>query len=377
MVIRQAAVDIGNDSLKAYFEKLENELLIPNVIAEIGLSRNIVELEKHPLDGLHVEIISDALKRGQGVYVVGHLAGGYDHNDELTTISDKSEADQPIVMLLTALAYDAAMASPNQNGVTEVTYYLSTGLPLSEAKRDKRKLFKQKLKSGTHEVRFHITPTIGGRTIRIHFEEVLVNIEGHVALIDLTTHDDGSVRNEELTHMNVLINDIGGLSTDAAIILEDGAVDNIHSDGIKEGVSPYLDEIMDRVYAETGYRFINRQQLIEVITTENEEERYHVWFRGKRTGIQSIVDEVLMKIAREEYKLIRSTWNKVPSIRVSYQIGGGSLLLRPYIERINELEEDYPLRFVSTKDSIWMIARAYFKLLQVYLKVKNEQYTAN
>ncbi|AHV97478.1 ParM/StbA family protein [Paenibacillus sabinae] len=376
MSIRQAAVDIGNDALKAYVQGLDQEIYIPNVIAEIGPSRDIVEFEKRPLDGLHVEIISGALKSGRGIYAVGNLAGGYAHNDELTTVSEKSEADQPVVMLLTALAYDAALALNDKDGIIEATYYLSTGLPLSEAKRGKRKTFKAKLKENTHEVRFKTTPEIGGKVVKLNFEEVLVNIEGHVALIDLTTNEDGSVRNEELTRMTVLINDIGGLSTDAAIIHEDGTVDNIYSDGIKEGVSPYLDEIMERVQHEIGYRFLNRQQLVEVITSVNKEERNVVWFRGKRFSIQSIVDEVLVKIAREEYKLIRSSWNKVPGIRVSYQIGGGSLLLKPYLEKINEQEEGYPLRFVGTKDSIWMIARAYYKLLAVYLQYKNEQVAA-
>ncbi|WP_310828745.1 ParM/StbA family protein [Paenibacillus pedocola] len=373
MSTRNAAIDIGNDTLKAYVQGLNQEIWIPNVIAEIGESRDIVEFEKHPLDGLHVEIVSGALKRGQGVFAVGKLAGGYAHNDELTSDSEKSEADQPVIMLLTALAYDAAKALHPKNGLIEATYNLSTGLPLSEAKRGKRKTFKDKLKANSHEIRFRTTPEIGGTLVRLKFEEVLVNIEGHVALIDLTTNDDGTVRNEELTRMTVLINDIGGLSTDAAIIHEDGTVDNIYSDGIKEGVSPYLDEIMDRVHHDLGYRFLNRQQLVEVITSEKVEERNHIWIKGIRTSIQSIVDEILIKLAREEYKLIRSSWNKVPGIRVSYQIGGGALLLKPYLEAINEQEDNYPLRFVGAKDSIWMIARAYYKLLTVYLQYKNAQ----
>ncbi|MFC4767145.1 hypothetical protein [Effusibacillus consociatus] len=373
MSTRMAAVDIGNDALKAYTESLQEEIYIPNVIAEIGDSREIVELEKHPLDGVHVKIVSSALKRGEGVFAVGKLAAGYSHNDELTSESEKSESDQPLIMLLTVLAYDAAVNIPEKNGVIEATYHLSTGLPLSEAKRGKRKEFKEKIKNNRHEVHFKNTPELSGKIVRLKFEEVLVNIEGHVALIDLTTNDDGSVRNEELTKMTVLINDIGGLSTDAAIIHSDGTVDNIYSDGIKEGVSPYLDEIIDRVYRDFGYKFQSRQQLVDVITADNSEAQNHIWVKGKRTSIQPIVDEVLVKLAREEYKLVKSVWNKVPSIRVAYQIGGGSLLLKPYLETINQQEEGYPLRFVSSKESIWMIARAYFKLLTIYLKYKGLQ----
>ncbi|MFC4768450.1 hypothetical protein, partial [Effusibacillus consociatus] len=289
-------------------------------------------MEKQIIDGLHVEIVSGALKRGKGIYAVGKLAAGYPHNDELTLESEKSESDQTLILLLTALAYDAVMNLPEKKGIVEGTYFLSTGLPLSEAKRGKRSVFKEKLANNQHEVHFKDTPELRGKIVRLKFEEVLVNTEGHVALVDLTTNEDGSVRNEELTKMTVLINDIGGLSTDAVIVHSDGSIDNVHSEGIKEGVSPYLDEIMDRVHRQFGYKFQSRRQLVEVITAENPEERNYIWLKGNRRSIQPIVDEVLMKLAKEEYKLIKSLWNKVPQIRVSYQIGGGSLLLKPTLK---------------------------------------------
>lgn len=373
MSVRMAAVDIGNDSLKAYVGDLQSELHIPNVIAEVSPTREVVEMEKHAIDGLHVEIVSGALKQGKGIYAVGRLATGYPHNDELTLDSEKADSDQSIILLLTALAYDAAESIREKKGIIDAAYYLSTGLPLSEAKRGKRQAFRDKLMNNQHEVHFKDTPEIGGKIVRIRFEEVLVNTEGHVALIDLTTNDNGSVRNEDLMKMTVLIHDIGGLSTDAAIVHSDGTVDNVHSEGMKEGVSPYLDEIIDRVYRETGYKFQSRRQLVEIITADSPEERNHIWLKGNRRSIQALVDEILLRLAKEEYKLIKNLWNKVPQIRVSYQIGGGSLLLKPYLEKMNEQEENYPLRFVHPKESIWMIARAYFKLLTIYLRQREVQ----
>ena len=58
---RNVAIDIGNDALKGYLGDLTNKIYIPNVIAEVK-EREIVEMEKNPLNALHVEITSSALK---------------------------------------------------------------------------------------------------------------------------------------------------------------------------------------------------------------------------------------------------------------------------------------------------------------------------
>lgn len=370
MIERLAAIDIGNDAVKGYVGNLDTEIYIPNVIAEIGPTREIIEYEKNILDGLHVEIISGALKRGKGIFAVGKLASGNLYNDELTVDSEKSESDQAIVMLLTALAYDAVSNFPETNVIIEANYFLSTGIPLSETKKKKRKSFKEKLVSHHHEVKFLDTPEIGGKKVRVKFSDVIVSTEGHAAMIDLTTNNDGSLRNEDLTKMKVLINDIGGLTTDSAIINIDGSIDNLHSEGIKEGVSPYLDKIMDRVFREYGYQFSSRRQLVDVITAESTEEKNHIWLKGNRHSIKHIVDETLILLAKEEYKHIKLIWLQVPDIRVAYLIGGGALVLKPYIEELNAKEEKYPMRFVSHKESIWIIARAYYKLLIIYLNQK-------
>lgn len=67
-----------------------------------------------------------------------------------------------------------------------------------------------------------------------------MNTEGFSAYIDLMMNEDGSDRNVELQGKDIMINDIGGLSTDTAVILSDGSIDNTNSKGIPEGVSPYL-----------------------------------------------------------------------------------------------------------------------------------------
>ncbi|ASV70142.1 MULTISPECIES: ParM/StbA family protein [Cytobacillus] len=372
---RLASIDIGNDAVKGFLGDFDTRIYIPNVIAEVQ-DREIVEMEKNVLSALHVEITSSALKKKNGSFSVGKLASKYPNNDELTPEQDKSDTDQPIVMLLTTLAYDAAQNLNDDEGIIEATYYLSTGLPLDETKHGKAKAFRKKLKSSQHEVKFLKTPTLEGKTVRIKFEQVLVNTEGFAAFVDLTTNNDGSTKNEDLMGKTILINDIGGLSTDSAIITAEAEVDNEYSNGIKKGVSTYLDDIIRKVYSKHKYTIKSRRTLVEIITNEDPEQQYHIWVNGNRVSIKEIIDEELTILAKEEYKLIKEMWRNVPEIRLSYQIGGGSLVLKPYLLEINQSETNFPLRFVTADDSVWMIARAYYKILLMYLQSKGIQIEA-
>jgi len=46
------------------------------------------------------------------------------------------------------------------------------------------------------------------------------------------------------------------------------------------------------------------------------------------------------------------------------------VVLKPYLTDINQSDKNYPLRFVSADESVWMIARAYFKILMMYADSK-------
>lgn len=375
--VRKGAVDIGNSKVKADFAEGGNALEIPNVVADHSEDREIIQGEA-PLDSLHVKVVSGALnngKGGAGTYVVGNLAAVQHQNSELTYEDAKSLHDQPVIMLLTTLAFDAlnnaSLFKETTDGVIEANYFLSTGLPMKEAKKKgTKKAFKEKLKGNSHEVTFLTTSGYENKKVRIKLYDVIVNTEGHAAMIELTTKKDGSPRNEDLINKMVLLHDIGGLSTDDAIIKPDGTVDNINSDGEKEGLSSYLDEIIQRVDDEFGVRkyFKSREELIENLTHKNPDEKMHVWINSNRKPYKHIVDEVLGRAAKEQYDIIKRMWAKVPRIQVACLIGGGSSLLKEYITKLNENDRKYIMRFEeSPEDSIWMIVRAYHKLLTFYL----------
>lgn len=130
------------------------------------------------------------------------------------------------------------------------------------------------------------------------------------------------------------------------------------------------------MYSKHKYTIKSRRTLVEIITNEDPEQQYHIWVNGNRVSIKEIIDEELTILAKEEYKLIKEMWRNVPEIRLSYQIGGGSLVLKPYLLEINQSETNFPLRFVTADDSVWMIARAYYKILLMYLQSKGIQIEA-
>lgn len=367
---RAISVDIGNDAVKAYFGSLNQPVYIPNVVVDLQ-DRDIIDMEKNPLDALHVEITSTALKNSKRRVAVGKLATKFPNNDELTPEQDKSESDQPIILLLTTAALDAVEhGTPDEDGIYQVTHYLSTGLPLDESKRGKTKHFRQKIKNGQHQVTFLKTPQYEGKTVRLNFVQVIVNTEGFAAYIDLTTNNDGSTKNEDLIGKTIMINDIGGLSTDTAVITKGAEVDNEFSDGIKRGVSTSLDNIIKKVYSQYKYTFKSRRELVENIINQNPEEQYHIWVNGNRVSIKDIIDTELYALAKEEYKLIQDVWRNVPDTRLAYQVGGGAVVLREALTKINEQENKYPFRFISAEESVWIIARAYFKIILMYLQQK-------
>ncbi|AUS14682.1 ParM/StbA family protein [Bacillus sp. FSL R5-0418] len=363
--MRLASVDIGNDAVKAFLGGLkeENKLYIPNVVAKLE-SRSIVEMEKNPLDAIHVEVNSSTLKGVQKV-AVGKLASKQTVNEELTPDTDKSENDQAMIMLLTTLALDAAKSlEADEDGVIKANYLLSTGLPMDETKRGLIKEFRKKIRNGSHKVTFLNTPLYEGKTVEISFENVLVNTEGFAAYIEL------SENYKDIDGKTVLINDIGGLSTDSAIITKDAQVDNEFSDGIKKGVAGSLDNIIRKVYNKHRYTIKSRRDLVEIITSSDAEEKNTIYVAGKATSIKDIVDEELSTLASEEYKLMKSIWRNVPDIRKAYNIGGGSAVLKDYLIQLNNEDAKFPFEFPKVEDSIWMISRAYFKILTLYCQSK-------
>jgi plasmid segregation protein ParM len=373
MINRIAAIDVGNDSIKAIFGNLDYELNMPNIIARDTADRPIIGIEeinsKNPLDGIHVRIFSPSLKENSIIYRVGNLATKSDNGMELDPGSCKSDEDQTLVMLFTSLALDAVREENiNQFKRSENTiaahYTLGTGLPLREIKEGKDVSYRSKLLGSTHQVEFLVTPKYQGLKVNIHFNEVKVYPEGFAAYINLVMDHDLKIINKELIDKRILIQDIGGLSTDIAVI-KNRNVDDDKAQGFNLGVSEALEAIREEIRIQHGIELDSRRDVVDILTRKN--EPHHIMVKGKKTSVHPIVDRILMDLAKKEYRLLRNIWAKNSQTEVCYFVGGGANILRDYLKAINSNLDDYSIEFFNDeKESIWMMANAYFKLIKEF-----------
>ncbi|MGZ9814872.1 Alp7A family actin-like protein [Peribacillus simplex] len=370
MSSRIAAVDVGNDAIKAIFGKLESELYIPNVIAKDIEDRPVIGIEeldeKNPMEGIHIRVHSPALQDNNAIYRVGNLATKSDNPTELDLGSSKSEEDQTLVMLFAALALDAAKQGNNDtfkkvNNVVEANYTLGTGLPLREVKEGKDVGYRSKLLGSVHQVEFLITPKYQGLKVNIKFDEVKVYPEGFAAYINLVMDKDLNIINRELIDRRILIQDIGGLSTDIAVI-KNRKVDDDKAQGFNLGVAEALESIREEIRKKHGVELDSRRDVVEIITKKN--DRNHIMVRGSRTSVHDIVDRILGELAKKQYRHLRNVWQKNSQTEICYFVGGGSIVLKDYLKTLNQNFDGYNIDFFEDeRESVWMMANAYYKLI--------------
>ncbi|MGM0901487.1 MAG: ParM/StbA family protein [Bacillota bacterium] len=372
---RICAVDVGNDAVKAVFGKLDYELYIPNVIARDTADRPVIGIEdlneKNPLDGIHIRIHSPALMDNNVIYRVGDLATKSDNASELDPGSSKSEEDQTLVMLFATLALDAvreenASIFKRNNNVVDANYTLGTGLPLREVKEGKDVGYRSQLLGSVHQVEFLVTPKYQGLKVNIKFDQVKVYPEGFAAYINLVMDNDLNIINRDLIDKNILIQDIGGLSTDIAVI-KSRNVDDDKAQGFNLGVAEALEAIREEIRSKHGVELDSRRDVVDIITRKN--DRNHIMVRGSRTSVHDITDRILVDLAKKQYRHLRNVWQKNSQTEICYFVGGGSMVLKEYLKTLNNNLDGYNIEFFEDeKESIWMMANAYYKLISDFVR---------
>jgi plasmid segregation protein ParM len=369
---RVAAIDVGNDSIKAIFGELEYELNIPNIIARDTEDRPVIGIEeldsKNPLDGIHIKVHSPALKENSAVYRVGNLATKTNNATELDPGSSKSEEDQTLIMLFTTLALDAVRQEsfPRAKNVIDASYTLGTGLPLREVKEGKDAGYRSKLVGNVHQVEFLVTPKYQGLKVNIKFNEVKVYPEGFAAYINLVMDNNLKIINKDLIDKRILIQDIGGLSTDIAVI-KNRNVDDDKAQGFNLGVSESLEAIREEIRTKHGIELDSRRDVVEIITRKN--DRNHIMVKGSRTSVHDITDRILLDLAKKQYRLLRNVWQRNSQTEICYFVGGGSHVLKDYLKTLNNNLDGYNIEFFEDdKESIWMMANAYYKLIMDFVR---------
>ncbi|MBM4761632.1 ParM/StbA family protein [Bacillus sp. B15-48] len=372
---RVCAVDVGNDSVKALFGKLDYELYIPNVIARDTEDRPVIGIEdlneKNPLDGIHIKVHSPALQENNAIYRVGDLATKSDNASELDPGSSKSEEDQTLIMLFATLALDAvreenAAIFKRNNNIIDANYTLGTGLPLREVKEGKDVGYRAQLLGSVHQVEFLVTPKYQGLKVNIRFDQVKVYPEGFAAYINLVMDNNLNIINRDLIDKNILIQDIGGLSTDIAVI-KNRNVDDDKAQGFNLGVSEALEAIREEIRSKHGVELDSRRDVVDIITRKN--NRNHIMVRGSRTSVHDITDRILVDLAKKQYRHLRNVWQKNSQTEICYFVGGGSMVLKEYIKTLNNNLDGYNIEFFEDeKESIWMMSNAYYKLISDFVR---------
>ena len=377
---RVAAIDVGNDSIKAIFGELEYELNIPNIIARDTEDRPVIGIEeldnKNPLDGIHIKVHSPALKENNGIYRIGNLATKSINAMELDPGSSKSEEDQTLIMLFATLALDAVRennsnAFPRTKNIIDANYTLGTGLPLREVKEGKDVGYRSKLVGSVHQVEFLVTPKYQGLKVNIKFDEIKVYPEGFAAYINLVMDNSGKIINKDLIDKRILIQDIGGLSTDIAVI-KNRNVDDDKAQGFNLGVSESLEAIREEIRTKHGVELDSRRDVVEIITKKS--DRNHIMVKGSRTSVHDITDRILLDLAKKQYRLLRNVWQRNSQTEICYFVGGGANVLKEYLKTINNNLDGYNIDFFEDeKESIWMMANAYYKLINDFVRKAEKQ----
>ncbi|MFS0774575.1 ParM/StbA family protein [Neobacillus sp. 3P2-tot-E-2] len=377
---RIAAIDVGNDSIKAIFGELEYEINIPNIIARDTEDRPVIGIEelddKNPLDGIHVKVHSPALKENNAIYRVGNLATKSNNGTELDPGSSKSEEDQTLILLFTTLALDAVREGNKNNfrqtkNVIDANYTLGTGLPLREVKEGKDAGYRSRLIGSVHQVEFLVTPKYQGLKVNIKFDEIKVYPEGFAAYINLVMDNNSKIINRDLIDKRILIQDIGGLSTDIAVI-KNRNVDDDKAQGFNLGVSESLEAIREEIRTKHGVELDSRRDVVEIITKKN--DRNHIMVRGSRTSVHDITDRILLDLAKKQYRLLRNVWSKNSQTEICYFVGGGANVLKDYLKTLNNNLDGFNIDFFEDeKESIWMMANAYYKLIQDFVRKSEKQ----
>ncbi|MGE7666389.1 ParM/StbA family protein [Ureibacillus composti] len=375
IISRTAAVDVGNDSVKAIFGELDYEINIPNIVAIDTEDRPVIGIEeldtKDPLDGIHIKVHSPALKDNNTIYRIGNLATKSSNATELDPGSEKSEEDQPLVMLFATLALDAVRDEnknkfPRVKNVIDANYTLGTGLPLREVKEGKDAGYRSKLVGSVHQIEFLVTPKYQGLKVNIKFNEVKVYPEGFAAYINLVMDNQLKIINKDLIDKRIIIQDIGGLSTDIAVI-KNRNVDDDKAQGFNLGVSESLEAIREEIRSKHGIELDSRRDVVEIITRKN--DRNHIMVKGSRTSVHDITDRILLELAKKQYRLLRNVWQKNSQTEICYFVGGGANVLKEYLKTLNNNLDGYNIDFFEDeKESIWMMANAYYKLITDFVR---------
>ncbi|MCY9670036.1 ParM/StbA family protein [Paenibacillus alginolyticus] len=371
------SIDNGSSHVKVIYDHLDNNFIFPNVLAQPFGERFLLMEQGDPLDFLDVQITSPSIESDQYRHVyVGNLAIG-DEGIIHEIVGDKAvqkKAQRPetMVTLLTAAAY--AIAKKHEDAIKrgkkriKAAVNLGTGLPIREITKF-REEFANKITGGVHSVTFGTTPVFKGITVEMEF-----SLPTDISIDDVSgVYDLEATSKSHLSHKGFGIADVGGVDMDIAFFKPGLDLDQRHSTGAKIYLNDALESIRNEVNSQGEELIASTAELTLMLVNKE----YEIYAEGKVVfDMTSLINRHMRILAEKVLKYARNSWKHVRYANEFWFIGGGAVVLQPWIEKLNA-ELGLPIKFDTVEHSQFRNVRGTFLMLDHALKHEDETAAAS
>ncbi|NOU87282.1 hypothetical protein GC102_16035 [Paenibacillus sp. LMG 31460] len=371
------SIDNGSSHVKVIYDHLDCNFIFPNVLAQPFGERFLLMEQGDPLDFLDVQITSPSIESDQYRHVyVGNLAIG-DEGIIHEIVGDKAvqkKAQRPetMVTLLTAAAY--AIAKKHEDAIRrgkkriKAAVNLGTGLPIREITKF-REEFANKITGGVHSVTFGTTPIFKGITVEMEF-----SLPTDISIDDVSgVYDLEATSKSHLSHKGFGIADVGGVDMDIAFFKPGLDLDQRHSTGAKIYLNDALESIRNEVNSQGEELIASTAELTLMLVNKE----YEIYAEGKVVfDMTSLINRHMRILAEKVLKYARNSWKHVRYANEFWFIGGGAVVLQPWIEKLNA-ELGLPIKFDTVEHSQFRNVRGTFLMLDHALKHEDETAAAS
>lgn len=337
--MEKLVLKVGNDNGNSEQKMVINETLIkqPNVYTRVSKLPNLDELNaeyvaKNIQDNLIVTIESPSVNNGGATtYFVGTYAtksGRNVRNIEVGAVNSKLNSEVPLINTFAQIAAYATKEiylKDNKVESVEVDVDMTTGLPVNQYNKENARIFADRF-IGNHKV----TVFLGNQKVevKLNFKYVKVLPEGTSTVFYLQNNkikelEKYNFRNKKIQHVDI------GEGTTEYPMTNDINFNPLFITGSNNGVGHAINNVLLDFMSKKSLQKYTRQDFSNALKDKN--HKYHA---DAEEIIEDELEDQAFTIAAFTKQEIAKANNDVDYVLV---YGGGSLLMRGYLER--ELEQ--------------------------------------
>ncbi len=169
------------------------------------------------------------------------------------------------------------------------------------------------------------------------------------------------------------IADVGGVDMDIAFFKPGLDLDQRHSTGAKIYLNDALESIRNEVNSQGEELIASTAELTLMLVNKE----YEIYAEGKVVfDMTSLINRHMRILAEKVLKYARNSWKHVRYANEFWFIGGGAVVLQPWIEKLNA-ELGLPIKFDTVEHSQFRNVRGTFLMLDHALKHEDETAAAS